>query len=83
MIIPPLLPQKKAKMPPKQPNGSQADKFQTITEQTLSELLGFAGLEISHFYLERQEGKQYVHLLCHHQYDVAVCPRCQQAAQGG
>lgn len=59
------------------------ENFQPIVPQTLSRLLGFPNMEVTHFYIEEQEGRQYLHLVCDHQQDVAICPRCQQAAARG
>ena len=54
------------------------DFFQPITGQTLTGLLGFPGIEVMHFFIEGQDGIQYLHLDCDHQHDVAICLRCQQ-----
>ncbi len=59
------------------------DFFWPITAQILTELLGFAGMAVRHFFIEEQDGVQYLHLDCHHQHDVAICPRCQQTAHSG
>lgn len=59
------------------------EHFQPIVPQTLTQLLGLPNMEVTHFYLEEQEGRQYLHLVCQHQQDVAICPRCQQAAASG
>jgi len=57
--------------------------FQPIEPQTLSHLLGFPNMEVRQFYIEEQAGKRYLHLECDHQYDAAMCPRCQQTAVSG
>jgi transposase len=54
-----------------------------VTETTLSELLGLPGMRVTHFAIERQDETQYLHLFCEHEYDVAICPRCQVVASGG
>jgi len=59
------------------------DFFQPVTAQTLTGLLGFPGIEVTHFFIEEQDGIQYLHLNCDHQHDVAMCPRCQQPAHSG
>jgi transposase len=59
------------------------EHFQPIVPQTLTQLLGFPNMEVTHFYIEEQAGRQYLHLVCQHQRDVAICPRCQQAAASG
>jgi len=51
--------------------------------QTLTGLLGFPGIEVTHFFIEEEDRIQYLHLDCDHQHDVAMCPRCQQAAHSG
>lgn len=59
------------------------DFFQPVTVETLTELLGLAGLKVSQYFIEKEKGSQYLHLWCEHEYDVAVCPRCQKAAGSG
>jgi transposase len=57
--------------------------FEPIDRQTMSQLLDLPNLEVKQFYMEEQDGKVYLHLECQHQHDVAICPRCQQAAGSG
>lgn len=87
MVLPsfplPLPPPKIAKDAAKAITRIHLDFFQPITPQTLTQLLGFQGLEVTHFYIEDQDGTQFLHLACQHQHDVAVCPRCQQPALSG
>jgi len=59
------------------------EHFEPIERQTLTKLLDLPNMEVSHFYIEQQAGEQYLHLVCDHQQDVAICPRCQQAASRG
>lgn len=53
-------------------------QFHPLTAETLTDLLGFSGIRVTHFYLESQEGVEYLHLLCGHEHDCALCPRCLQ-----
>ncbi len=57
--------------------------FQPIVPETLTQLLGFPNMKVTHVHIEEQEGQQYLHLECQHEHDVAICPRCQQAAASG
>jgi transposase len=59
------------------------ENFQPIEPKTLSQLLGFPNMAVTEFYIEEEEGSQYLHLVCEHQQDVALCPRCQQTASSG
>lgn len=87
MVLPPL----QAQLPPpeiakdaaKASERIHPEHFQPVTKQTLSQLLGLPGMEVTHFYVEEQKGSQYLHLVCDHRHTVAVCPRCQQAAGRG
>jgi len=87
MVLPPvplsLPPPKIAKDAAKASKRIHQENFQPIVPQTLTQLLGFPNMEVTHFYIEEQEGSQYLHLVCDHQQDVALCPRCQQAATSG
>jgi transposase len=87
MVIPPLRrrlpPPKIAKDAAKASKRIHQESFQPIDPQTLTELLGFPNMEVSQFYIEEQEGRQYLHLVCGHKQDVALCPRCQQAVVSG
>ena len=79
----PLPPPKPSKDAAKAAKRIHQDFFRPITARTLTELLGFAGMEVTQFFIEEQDGVQYLHLGCEHQHDVAICPRCQQAAPSG
>ncbi len=87
MVLPPyrlqLSPPKIAKDAAKASQRIHQDFFQPITRQTLTQLLGLPGMVVTHFFIEEQKGNQYLHLACQHQHNVAVCPRCQQAAGSG
>ena len=87
MVLPPyplaLPPPKIAKDAAKAIKRIDQKLFQPIIPQTVSQLLGFPNMEVTHLYIEEQEGRQYLHLECEHQRDVAICPRCQQAAASG
>jgi len=87
MVLPPfplsLPPPKTAKDAARASKRIDQELFQPIVPQTLSQLLSFPNMEVTHFYIEEQDGRQYLHLECQHQYDMAICPRCQQAAASG
>ena len=87
MVLPPfplsLPPPKIAKDAAKASKRIAPELFQPIVPHTLTHLLGFPNMEVRHFYIEEQAGKQYLHLECEHQYDAAMCSRCQQAAVSG
>jgi transposase len=87
MVLPPfpraLPPPKIAKDAARASKRIAQELFQPIMPQTLTQLLGFPNMEVTQFYIEEQEGKQVLHLDCEHQQDVALCPRCQQAASSG
>ena len=87
MVIPPFplsLPRPKiAKDAAQASKRIHQEHFQPIVPQTMTQLLGFPNMGVTHFYIEEQEGRQYLHLVCQHQHDVAVCPRCQQTAASG
>jgi transposase len=78
-----LPPPKIAKDAAKASQRIHQENFQPIVPQTLSQLLGFPNMAVTQFYIEEQEGSQSLHLVCEHQQDVALCPRCQQAANSG
>jgi transposase len=58
-------------------------QFEPIVPETLTRLVGFPNMAVTHLYIEEQEEKMYLHLECQHQHDVAICPRCQQPAVSG
>jgi transposase len=57
--------------------------IQAVTAETLNELLGLPGMNVTRFAIEQQGEGRYLHLFCEHQHDVAVCPRCGKATAGG
>jgi len=87
MVLPPfpgrLPPPKIAKDAAKASGRIHQENFQPIEPQTLTELLGLPNMAVTQWYIEEQAGRQYLHLVCDHQQDVALCPRCQQAASSG
>jgi transposase len=56
---------------------------QPVTEETLNELLGLPGMNVTRFAIEQQGEGRYLHLFCEHQHDVAICPRCGKTMAGG
>ena len=54
--------------------------LQAVTSETLSELLGLPGMRVRRFAVEEENEEKYLHLFCEHEHDVAICPRCMQAA---
>ncbi len=50
--------------------------IQQVSPETLTELLGLPGMQVTHFAVEHQGEQKYLHLFCQHQYDAAICPRC-------
>jgi transposase len=87
MVLPPtprvLPPPKIAKDAAKASRRIHQENFQPIVPQTLTQLLGFANMAVTQFYIEEQAGSQSLHLVCEHDQDVALCPRCQQTAVSG
>ena len=53
---------------------------QKVTAWTLSEMLGLPGLMVTEYAIEKQNDTEILHLFGGHEYDVAICPRCVQAA---
>lgn len=51
--------------------------MQSVTADTLSELLGLSGMKVIHFAIEEEEQEQYLHLFCEHEHTVGICPCCQ------
>jgi transposase len=39
-------------------------------------------MRVSRFAVEEENEEKYLHLFCEHEHDVAICPRCMQAATG-
>jgi len=57
--------------------------IQAVTVETLSNLLSLPGMKVTRFAVEQQDGDEYLHLFCEHEYDVALCPRCLEVMAGG
>lgn len=57
--------------------------FEPLIPETMTTLLGLAGMRVSEYYIEVQAGQQYLHLFCEHQHDVTLCPCCQQPTGSG
>ena len=53
--------------------------IESVTVETLTELLGLAGMRVEHIAIEDQDGQEYLHLFCEHCHEVAICPRCGEA----
>lgn len=52
-----------------------------VTANTLSTLLGLPGMVVTEYALEQQEGREVLHIFCHHEHDVAMCPRCGEMSE--
>lgn len=59
------------------------EQFHGMSAQTLTNLLGFSGFRVTHFYMESQGGVACFHLLCEHEHDCALCPCCLQPSVSG
>jgi transposase len=57
--------------------------IKAVTPETLTELLGLPRMRVKGFAVEEQEGQVYLHLVCEHCDQVAICPRCGEAMAGG
>ena len=52
--------------------------MEQVTANTLSKLLGLPGMVVTEYALERQEGREALHVFCHQEHEVAQCPHCGQ-----
>jgi transposase len=52
-----------------------------VTADTLSILLGLPGMVVTEYALEKQDGREILHIFCQHEHEVAPCPRCGQISQ--
>lgn len=52
-----------------------------VTANTLSTLLGLPGMVVTEYALEQQEGREVLHIFCHHEHEVAMCPRCGEMSE--
>lgn len=50
--------------------------IQEVTSESLTELLSLPFMQVTHFAIETQDDEKYLHLFCQHEYDIAICPRC-------
>jgi len=57
--------------------------IQTVTAESLTQLLDLPGMKVTHFAIETQGTERYLHLFCQHQHNVAICPVCSEAMAGG
>jgi transposase len=57
--------------------------MQEVTEETLSELLSLPGMKVTQYAMEQQGEDMSLHLFCEHEYDVALCPRCEKVMVSG
>ena len=53
--------------------------MQEVTSESLTELLSLPGMCVMHYAIEAQDGEKCLHLFCEHEYDIAICPRCNKA----
>jgi transposase len=49
-----------------------------VSASTLSDLLGLPGMVVTEYAIEKQEGREVLHIFCHHENEVAVCPACNE-----
>jgi transposase len=56
--------------------------IERVTANTLSTLLGLPGMVVTEYAIERQEGREILHIFCHHEHEVAMCPKCGQMSTG-
>lgn len=52
--------------------------MQRVTAETLNILLGLPGMVVTEYALERQGEQEVLHIFCHSEHEVAMCPRCGQ-----
>ena len=50
--------------------------MERVTSNTMSTLLGLPGMVVTEYAIEKQEGREVLHIFCHHEHEVAVCPEC-------
>lgn len=56
--------------------------IERVTAGTLSTLLGLPGMVVTEYAIERQEGREILHIFCHHEHEIALCPKCGQMSVG-
>ena len=47
-----------------------------VSASTLSDLLGLPGMVVREYGIEKQEGREVLHIFCQHENEVAICPVC-------
>jgi transposase len=55
---------------------------QRVTATTLSTLLGLPGMVVTEYAIEQEAGREILHIFCHHEHEVALCPRCGELSEG-
>jgi hypothetical protein len=54
--------------------------MERVSANTLSTLLGLPGMIVTEYTLEREEGREILHVFCRHAHYVAPCPRCGEVS---
>ena len=52
--------------------------IERVSANTLSVLLGLPGMVVTEYAIEREAGREVLHIFCHPEHEVAPCPRCGQ-----
>lgn len=52
--------------------------MERVTASTLSTLLGLPGMVVTEYAIEKQDGREVLHIFAQHEHDVAICPGCGQ-----
>lgn len=52
------------------------EEFKEVADETLTELLGIAALEVKMYAIRREGEHEVLHLWCTHREEVALCTRC-------
>ena len=52
------------------------EEFKEVVDETLTELLGIAALEVKMYAIRREGEHEVLHLWCSHREEVALCTRC-------
>jgi len=55
--------------------------IERVTTNTLSILMGLPGMIVTEYAIERQEGREVLHVFCHHEHEIAMCPRCGKISE--
>lgn len=56
--------------------------IERVTANTLSTLLGLPGMVVTEYAIEKQGEREVLHIFCHHEHEIAMCPRCGQVSEG-